>query len=1048
MKKSLLSAIFLTLLASASVATAQIQMTFSIVQPTCHGFTNGSATVFPVGGTNPYTYVWSTSQTTQTTFGLGKGTFTVTVTDALLNSATGQISVSEPSAVIASITATNVNCAANNGTLTANGFGGTPPYTYAWDGPGGTSSFKAIPVVAPGNYFVTVTDANHCSGVGSYTVDPPITVEVTATDIPCSIYPQAGSANAVATGGKAPYAYSWSNGAHTSLITNISQGIYTCTVTSANGCVAIDSDTVDMPSPLVVITTWLSPSCGFSNNGQATVQASGGTPPYIYTWPSPLPNGPSQTGLAPGLYYVCTFDSNHCQKDFWVNIPHITSLDVQLVVNSATCLGINNATATAVVTPPGSNYVYQWNILPPDSNVIQVTGLAAGTFVSVTVKDTISGCTGTASGIVGAHTTVNIAVTDVDILCAGGLGSATAVASNGTPQYTYTWFSNGLKIDSTASIDSLQAGAYLVKVVDANGCKAQAVADIGIQSAPNAVIDGGHTLICGDSLSVVQFTNQSTDPYNAITTLVWTVTGPHINTVINQQNQITFQLPVDDTITVRLIATSGLGCSDTATLVYNVPGIPNFTISLDSTSLVCTSDSVSIHVNGDPTYTYVWNPAVTLNPNPLHVLVNPTGPTTYVLTATDGKACTAIDSIRVTPANGSFELIVAETHIQTCEDSVKLFAYTIPAGIPIVWCQGSTQLSGNPVMVSATDITTIYTVKATASDSCFLKKEVSVTRYPVSVSLDPNAVNSVCEGSPLQLSVIVSPASVTYAWFVDLPATILPSDVPNPIFSGPAGTYIVTVIVTNVICSDTLKFPVEILKGDDVEGQISIDLCNGLIVQFTNISGIAGIWDFGDGSPLSNDTNPVHAYPGAGTYTPTFTPTVGQCIAKWDSTILVHASPLEAGISANYLNCADQAQIQFNGFSNYPDADIKSWSWTFSSGTPGTSSVKNPVVTFTQEGTITATLIVLDLNGCLDTVSLPVEVNIIHDNIPSAAAICPGDSVELNPDGHDLGANYTWVAVPADSSLIGQEHDPNPVVTPNVPTTYTVTVSQGLCTEV
>ncbi|MBC7774164.1 MAG: SprB repeat-containing protein, partial [Phycisphaerae bacterium] len=455
MKKSLLSAIILTLLASASVASAQIQMTFSIVQPTCHGFTNGSATVFPVGGSNPYTYVWSTGQTSQTTFGIGKGTYTVTVTDALLNSATGQISVLEPSAVLASITATNVNCAGNNGTLTANGFGGTPPYTYAWNGPGGTSLFKAIPVVAPGNYFLTVTDANNCSGIESFTVDALLTVEVTATDIPCSIYPQGGSANAVATGGKTPYAYSWSNGAHTSFITNISQGLYICTVTSANGCTATDSDYVDMPPPLEVVITWLTPSCGFSNNGTATVQASGGTPPYTYNWPNNLPSGPSQTGLPPGLYYVCTFDSNQCQMDLWVNIPHITGLDVQLVVSSATCIGIDNATATAVVTPPGSNYVYQWNILPPDSNVVQVTGLAAGTFVSVVVTDTVSGCTGTASGIVGAHTTVDIAVTDVDILCAGGFGSATAVASNGTPQYTYTWFSNGLKIDSTASIDSL-----------------------------------------------------------------------------------------------------------------------------------------------------------------------------------------------------------------------------------------------------------------------------------------------------------------------------------------------------------------------------------------------------------------------------------------------------------------------------------------------------------------------------------------------------------------------------------------------------------------
>lgn len=127
MKKSLFSVIFLSHLALASVATAQIQITYSTVQPTCHGLTNGSATVFAVGGSGAYTYAWSTGQTTQTTFGIGTGFYTVTVSDAAFNTASETLTVLEPSAVAVSITGANLNCNGTSGTLTALGLGGTPP---------------------------------------------------------------------------------------------------------------------------------------------------------------------------------------------------------------------------------------------------------------------------------------------------------------------------------------------------------------------------------------------------------------------------------------------------------------------------------------------------------------------------------------------------------------------------------------------------------------------------------------------------------------------------------------------------------------------------------------------------------------------------------------------------------------------------------------------------------------------------------------------------------------------------------------------------------
>ncbi len=1047
MKKSLFPIILLVLLASANIATAQIQLTFSTVQPSCHGYTNGSATVFATGGSGGYTYTWSTGQNTQTTFGIGAGVYAVTVQDEAPNTATGSVTVLEPSAVTAAITASDVNCEGTSGTLTAAGFGGTPPYSYAWGGPN-SSATESVSVIAPGIYIVTVTDAVACSAVGSFTVATAITVEVIATDIPCAIYPNGGSANAVATGGVTPYIYSWSSGGTTAIITGIGAGPHICTVTSANGCIAIDSDYVDIPSALEVETIWLTPACGGNNNGSATVQASGGIPPYTYAWTPGGFSGPAQTGLAPNQYNVSAFDANLCQIDLSLTIPATDGLDVQLVVTSAPCVGLDIATATAVVNPPGSGYVYEWNIPQGSNNVSQLTGLAAGTVVSVTVTDPVSGCSGTASGVVGAHNNVEILVTDVDILCAGGLGSATAVASNGTPPYTYTWFNNSIQISNSSSISGLSPGAYLVSVVDSLGCIAQAVADIGIESAPHAVIDSTHVLVCGDLLSTVEFTNLSYDTYNNITSIVWNVVGPSVDTTITQQNQIVFQLPVDETITVQLIVTSGLGCSDTTSLDYNVPGYPDISLSLDSTTLNCVSAPVAIDViGGDSSYILVWTPAVTLNPNPLHVLVSPTVTTTYLLTATDGNACTSFATITIPPLDSLFQLFVSDKLIETCSDSATLFASTsLPT--TVIWSQGTTILNGNPITVPATPTTTIYTVTAITADSCILTDQVSVTGYGVEVSLDPNADPTICEEDSLTLSAIVTPmsGSLIYLWSVIPSAVISDPTASNPFLTGPAGTYTVKLVVTNVICADTLQFQVEILEGFDLEGSLSADLCDGLNVHFFNDSGIGGIWNFGDGSQTSVDINPVHTYGAPGPYHVVFTPNIQfQCTEPWDTTIQVQEFVLDASIADSFLQCAVQAEIQFFGIVNNPGSSIVSWLWAFSNGTPATSTLQNPVVTFTIEETITATLVVRDINGCLDTASLAVPVHFISDTILTELAICLGDSIQLNPGGFDPGATYLWSSVPLDSTL--DVNDPTPVVTPIVPTVYSVQLSEGLCME-
>jgi gliding motility-associated-like protein len=1042
MKKSLISTIVFGCWAQFLIA--QVQISFNTVAPSCNGYQNGSVSALVTGGSGGYTYLWSTGETSNVLTDVGAGSYTLTVTDGAQQSATGTALVDQPSAVLPAISSADINCDGTSGTLTAAVFGGVAPFQYTWGGPNQSSS-ETVAVIAPGLYTLTVTDANQCTGIGSFQVASTLQLTVTAIDIACAEEPNIGSLNTQINGGLAPFIYHWSNGATTQSLSGVGAGQYFCTVTAANGCVDVDQDVVDIPNVFSVAISWLTPACGGSPNGSATIAATGGVTPYTFSWNPGGYSGPAQTGLAAGQYMVLVSDANQCQQEINVTIPAINFLDVQLVVRSATCVGINDAQATAVVSPAGSGYIYQWNILPPDSNVTQVNQLAAGTQVSVTVTDPTSGCTGTATGIVGAHSNLNVLVTDVDITCAGGYGSALAQASNGTEPYQYTWLNGaGNVIGSEAAIDSLSAGAYQVNVVDSLGCTGAAVADIGILSDPHALIDGDSVLVCGDSLSLVQFTNLSFDQFNQIVSLEWTVSGSSIDTVIANQNQIVFLLPVDENILVQLIAVSSIGCSDTATLLYNVPGYPNIELSLDSTTINCVQAPVEINViGGDSTYAYVWTPAVTFNPNPLHVLVSPTVTTTFVLVTTDGNACTTIDSITVAPLDSLFQLFVGDTLIRTCEDSVQLFASTtIPA--EIVWTQGNTVLTGNPIWVPATPVLTYYTATAATADTCILMETVGVLGQGIEITVDSLMPLTICEGDTLPLMVQVSPpdAVVTYQWSVTAPAVLISPDSATPLLTGPAGVYTVTVVVKQEFCSDTTSFEVTILPSDSLDGHITADLCKGLQVSFNNSSEMTGIWDFGDGTPKSSETNPVHVYSSPGMYMVVFTPDAQfVCVEPWDSMIMAMADTLRADISYTYVNCSEEADIQFAGLANHPA--IVSWNWAFQNGAPASSNIQNPSITYLTEGLYLATLTVVDTNHCIAIAIDTVQVDIIADLIQDNAIICLFDSLELNPIGIDTAAVYVWTATPPDPTLDADA--PNPTVAPLAPTLYSLEISKGLC---
>ncbi len=280
----------------------------SVTAPACFGSSNGSATANATGGTQPYTYNWSTGATTAGVSGLSAGSYTVSVYDNTQCLAVQSVTVTNPAAINVSVSTTNALCGQQNGTAVASATNGSGSYTFQWSN--GSTLATNIDLAA-GNYTVTVTDGNGCTSTASAIVGStsgPTSV-LTPINGTCQI---AAQINATVAGGSAPYTYVWSNGATTQNLQGISAGSYSVTITDANGCRNTNTTSVTDNSAINVTFNTQNPSQG-NSNGSVTANPTGGTAPYTYSW-SNGGSAASISGLAAGTYTVTITDNAGCTK--------------------------------------------------------------------------------------------------------------------------------------------------------------------------------------------------------------------------------------------------------------------------------------------------------------------------------------------------------------------------------------------------------------------------------------------------------------------------------------------------------------------------------------------------------------------------------------------------------------------------------------------------------------------------------------------------------------------------------------------------------------
>lgn len=192
-------------------------------------------------------------------------------------------------------------------------------------------------------------------------------------------------------------------------------------------------------------------------------------------------------------------------------------------------------------------------------------------------------------------------------------------------------------------------------------------------------------------------------------------------------------------------------------------------------------------------------------------------------------------------------------------------------------------------------------------------------------------------------------------------------------------------------------------------------VCNGVATQFTNNSITASgsitstSWDFGNGTPINNSTNPAYIYPAGGTYTVSLIVTNNYgCADTTTKSVQVYYNPVTAFSQSSV--CFGDSMHFLNTSTIHSSTSIATYLWSFGDGSP-TSSLPSPAHYYSA-GTYPVLLLATSANGCMDTASAIVKTF----DAPTSAFLfsntCLFDSAKftntsLNPVMGTI-SNWSW----------------------------------------
>jgi PKD repeat protein len=773
----------------------------------CNGNNDGWATVSAAGGTAPYTYTWSTIpvQTNTTAINLAPGVYHVTVQDITTCTITATAIIGQPAGLSLNIVAPQIFCYGGcNGNALANVAGGTFPYTFLWSDLQLTQTAMNL---CAGPVSVTVTDDNGCSISSNTMMTEGPAIIVTEVITPSNCSQSDGSIDVTVGGGSPPYSYAWSSGQLSQDIWNVPAGAYTLTITDNKGCQEIRSYPIsDQNAQIATISATSNATCNGTCNGTATVNVSGGSGLFTYSWNSvPVQSSSTATNLCDGAYNVVVTDlTTGCIAAAGTTITEPPLLDLISAITNVTCSGLCNGAINITTFGGTTPYSYTWSGPGVTINSEDQSNRCAGAY-SVIVLD-VNNCFLTRNFTITAPSFITVPMVSTATACSGSCtGTATAAPSGGTAPYTYLWSGSG---QTTATALSLCTGNHTVTVTDANGCTGTNTVFVStptpMQFADVTVNDAQCDGSSNADISVTVI--GGTPPYDyvwdngqTISTPFGLSAGQHCVTVLDNN-----------------------GCMINTCAMVNDP--PALNVTLTATNELCNGACngtiTSMPSGGVGPYSYLWsNSEVASSISNLCAGV-------YNITLTDFNGCQAYNSTSInSPA--ILGINVQNITQPTCGNADGSVTVGATGGVgPFTYAWLPVPASGGASSTINSIQSGNYTVTITDFNGCSISQTIGVSDIngPIISSIVGTNVN--CYGEATGTAEVFFTSSTitnTIAWS-NFQSTALAINLVE-------GAYTVTITdnngcsaVGNIAITEPLPFTASIVSFD---GMTCAGICNG-----------------------------------------------------------------------------------------------------------------------------------------------------------------------------------------------------------------------------
>ena len=710
-------------------------------------------------------------------------------------------------------------CQGTSGSAIVNIIEGVGPFYYDWS-PGAQIS-PGISFTQPGMYTVTVLDSNTgCEASRSFEVYtyPQVNVSITKEDITC-FGKNDGTATAVVSGGTPEFTYQWSIPHTTPSIYMLSQGNYGVTVTDANGCMGVASTTIGEPTQFTYSISQNQGIC-YGEEAEINVVATGGTPPYSYTWNDAPINSPNRivNPFQTTTYTVTVLDANSCTY-----YPQSTTITVSepIIINPSTnnplCHGLCTGSVSLEVIGGTLPFFYNWE---KDSITWQTyspvaSNLCAGNY-SVTITDMFE-CNGSANFVITQPDSVVINSFTGQPTCNGySDGYAYVEVFGGTPftdtignhYYNYNWSYGGIAGDSIA----INGGYHNVTITDANNCSY--VEPIFVQQ-PEAIFvtnPFGGTICIGQTFTTTAYATGGTIEDNSAYNFIWTAPpnfsyhGPVLQ--VNPENTTTYTLHVTDD--------NGCFGNPRHVTVYVHPPLNIIGIA-SSPDYICIGETVTVEIeveggNGGP-YTYYFNNQSIVN-NPLTFYPPASGYYTFRLEDECGSP-NDIDSTFITVHPLPHVSFYAQRTTACPPGNIQFYETTQNPANSYLWSFGDGGYSVHNEPLHTYQETGLYTVSLTAWSEFGCERKATQTNmiriYPKPrAEFTANPENASILNSQIQFRNLTDGGSYHFWDFGDGSPRIWTDEHPTHTYQA-VGEYDVTLITKNMYdCPDTITKKIRI----------------------------------------------------------------------------------------------------------------------------------------------------------------------------------------------------------------------------------------------